>query len=198
MFDKANEPNVIKFLDHNIQTHGDPRNIILDQARCLMGYKVKNFYKKHNINIITAPANDHRAIGLVERLIQTIKRRLSCMKLANKNNTFSIKESIMSIVFQLPICKQKTTNVTPFQALFGRKPKTPLNILCEVFLNHYLDAYTVQVEDYLDDNGRVTGERSDILVEEAMTKAQVIPEDRSPGRTTKRYPVSFSIQSCPT
>ena len=39
--------------------------------------------------------------------------------------------------------------------------------------NHCLDTDTVQVEDYLDDNGWVTGERSDILIEEAMTKAQV-------------------------
>ena len=49
------------------------------------------------------------------------------MKLANKNNTFTIKEAIISIVNQLPICKQQTTNVTPFQAHIGRKPKTPLS-----------------------------------------------------------------------
>ena len=92
-FDKANGPNVIKFLDEYIQIHGVPRNIRLDQALCLIGYKVKNFCKQHNINIITAPANDQRAIGLVGRLIQTIKRRLSCMKLDNRNNTFTIKEA---------------------------------------------------------------------------------------------------------
>ena len=65
VFDKANGPNVTKFLDEYIQIHDDPRNIRLDQARCLIGNKVKTFCKQHNINIITAPANDHRAIGLV-------------------------------------------------------------------------------------------------------------------------------------
>ena len=40
-------------------------------------------------------------------------------------------------------------------------------------LPHYLDADAVPVEDYLDDNGWVTRDRSDILIEEAMTKAQV-------------------------
>ena len=70
---------------------------------------------------------DHRAIGLVERLIQTIKRRLSCMKLDIRNNALTIKEAIKSIVYQFRICKQKTTNVTPFQAHFGRKPNTPLS-----------------------------------------------------------------------
>ena len=122
VFDKANGPKVIKFSDEHIQINGVPRNIRLDQARCLIGYKVKNFCKQHNINIITAPANDHRAIGLVERLIQTIKRRLSCMKIDNRNNTFTIKETIKSMVYQLRICKQKTTNVT-FPSTFWKKAK---------------------------------------------------------------------------
>ena len=85
------------------------------------------------------------------------------MKLDSRNNTFTIKEAIKSIVYQLCICKQKTTNVTPFQAHFGRKPNKPLsnistipkssNLSYESTLHHYLDADAVPVEDYLDDNG---------------------------------------------
>ena len=127
VLEKTNGPKVIKFLDDYIHIHGVPLNIRLDQARCLIGYKVKNYCKQHNINLITTPAHDHRAIGLVERLIQTIKRRLVCMKLDSKKTTFTIKETIKSIVYQLRICKQKATNVTPFQAHFGRKPNTPLS-----------------------------------------------------------------------
>ena len=142
---------------------GNHRIIMIEQAGCLIGNKVKNFCKQKNINIITAPANDDRAIGLVERLIQTNKRRLSCMKLANRNNTFITKEITKSIVYQLRICKQKATNVIPFQAHFVRKPNTPLssisttpkssNLPNEKILNHYLDAEAILVEDYLDDNG---------------------------------------------
>ena len=105
------------------------------------------------------------------------------MKLDNRNNTFTINEEIKSIVYQLRICKQKTTNVTHFQADFGRKPNKPLSKNCTVpkssnlsyenILHHYLDAYTIPAEDFLDDNGWVTGDRSNILIEEAMQKAQV-------------------------
>ena len=43
--------------------------------------------QKYLINIlITGLANDHRAIGLVEPLIQTIKKRLGCKKLASNND----------------------------------------------------------------------------------------------------------------
>ena len=105
------------------------------------------------------------------------------MKLDNRNQSFTIKEAIKSIVYQLRICKQKTTNVTPFQSHFRRKPNTPLsnistapkssNLSYEDILHHYLDADTVPVEDYLDENGWVTGNRSDIFIEEAMQKAQL-------------------------
>ena len=45
----------------------------------------ETFCTENNIELIYAPANDYRAIGLVERLIQTIKRQLSCMKAHLKN-----------------------------------------------------------------------------------------------------------------
>ena len=131
----------------------------------------------------------------MERLIQTTERRLGCMKLDSRKTTFTIKEAIKSIVYQLRICKQKTTNVTPFQAHFGRKPNTPLsnistspkstNLSYENILHHYLDDDTVPVEDYLDDNGWVSGDRSDLLIEEAMQKAQVDAGRRYNGEHNK-------------
>ena len=47
------------------------------------------------------------------------------------------------------------------------------NLSYENILHHYLDADAVPVKDSLDENGWVTGDRRDILVEEAMQKAQV-------------------------
>ena len=44
----------------------------------------KDFLTKNNIQIIEAPVNDHHANGLVERLIQTIKNRLACIKKIGK------------------------------------------------------------------------------------------------------------------
>ena len=85
------------------------------------------------------------------------------MKLDSRNNTFTIKEAMKSIVYQFRICKQKTTKVPPFQAHFGRKPNTPLSNISTIpkpstlsyenILHHYLDADTFPVEGYLDENG---------------------------------------------
>ena len=113
-----------------IENHGVPRSIRLDQAKCLVGNQVKTFCRKINIDIIEAPVNDHRAIGLVERLIQTIKIRLACIKEEKStNNAFHVKHALKIIVHQLRKCKQKTAKISPFEAHFGRKPNTPLSVI---------------------------------------------------------------------
>ena len=47
-----------------------------------------------------------------------------------------------------------------------------LNLTYEKIINHYLDADTVPVDNYLDDAGWVNPERSDLKIETAMNKAQ--------------------------
>ena len=83
IYDNANGPNVLKFWDLFNENHGIPRSNCLDQAMCLVGNQVKTFCNENNIDIIEAPVNDHRAIGLVERLIQ--KLRIDSHVLKKKN-----------------------------------------------------------------------------------------------------------------
>ena len=80
---KTNGPNVMKFLDMYTENHGIPRYIRFDQAKRLVGNQVNTFCNRIKIEISEAHVNDHCAIGLVERLIQTIKNRLACIKEGN-------------------------------------------------------------------------------------------------------------------
>ena len=154
----ASGQNVIKFLNSYIYHHGVPRTIRLDHARCFTGKKFETFCTENNITPIYAPANDHRAIGLVERIIQTIKRQLSCMKL-QLNKKFKLENSLKAIIQRLRISKQKTINTTPFEAHFGRKCNTPIsnittksnskNLNYNAILNYYLDEDTIPGRSYL-------------------------------------------------
>ena len=94
-----------------IENQGIPRSIRLDQAICLVGNQVKTFSNNINIEVIEAPVNDHRAIGLVERQIQRIRIRLAVEKLAY--NAFHVNHALKIIFDQLQICKQKTTKISP-------------------------------------------------------------------------------------
>ena len=122
----ASGTNVIKFLKKYIYNHVVPRSIGLDQDRCFTGKKFEAFCTENNITPIYAPANDHRAIGLVERLIHTIKRQLSCMK-TQLNKKFNLEQSLLAILQRLRISKQKKIDITPFEAHFGRKRNTPIS-----------------------------------------------------------------------
>ena len=58
--------------------------------------KFKTICTENNITPIYAPANDQRAIAQVERLIQTIKRQLSCMKTQLKK--INLEQSLLAIL----------------------------------------------------------------------------------------------------
>ena len=68
----ASGPHLIKFLNKYIYHQGVPRAIRLDQARCFTGKKFETFCTENNITPIYAPANDHRAIGLVDVLFKQL------------------------------------------------------------------------------------------------------------------------------
>ena len=179
VFDRANADNILKFLQEHVLLHGIPRSIRLDQARCQTGQQIKAFCSQNKIQIIEAPIHDHRAIGLVERLIQTIKNRLACIKTAAQNQ-FKFKASINSIIYQLRICRQKTINISPFEAHFGRKTNSPLgNILTEPdpnsltyerILNKYLDLETVRSEELISEENWDVDARSDTELEHNRDK----------------------------
>ena len=174
VFDRANADNILKFLQEYVLLHGIPRAIRFDQARCQTGHRIKTFCNQNNIQLIEAPIHDHRAIGLVERLIQTIKNRLACIKTAAQNR-FKMKASINSIIYQLRICRQKTIGISPFEAHFGRKANTPLSnittnpdsksLTYKNILNKYLDLETVRWDQLITDENWNNDERSDIEME---------------------------------
>ena len=66
-----NAPNVERFSLKYLKLHGIPRQIRLDQAICSIGNTVKTFCENNNVELIAAPTKRLRAIGLLERLIQT-------------------------------------------------------------------------------------------------------------------------------
>ena len=191
-----NASGPIKFLNNFIYQHGVPRTIRLDQARCFTGKKFETFGTENNITPIYAPANDHRAIGLVERIIQTIKRQLSCMK-SQLNKKFNLENSLKAIIQRLRISKQKTITITPFEAHFGRKCNRPIskittksdskNLNYNAIINYYLDEDTILGRSYLtDEQWADTTLCSDKEIERvicaASTRARTEQEKRNDGK----------------
>ena len=85
VFDRVNADNILQFLQEFDLLQEIPRSIRLHLARCQTGQHIKAFCNQNNIQLIEAPIHDHRAIGVVEKLIQTIKNCLACIKTAARN-----------------------------------------------------------------------------------------------------------------
>ena len=74
-----------------------------------------------------APAGDHRANGMIERLIQTIKRRLSVLNNDTKWSKITLADKIKEIIQEIKLIPNSTTKISPITAHFGRKHNTPIS-----------------------------------------------------------------------
>ena len=71
--------------------------------------------------------DDHRAIGLVERMIQTLKRWLAVMKVDETNTPYKLASDVAESIQSLRITPHGVTKISPFEAHMRRKPNTPLS-----------------------------------------------------------------------
>ena len=134
VFDRANAQNVLNFLQEYVLLHEKPRTIRLDQAQWQIGQQIKAFFNQNNIQLIGAPIHDHRAIGLVERLIQKIRNRLAWIKTVAQI-WFNLRASKNLIIYQIRIYRQKTIDLSVFEARFEKKAKTHRIVSTEPDLN---------------------------------------------------------------
>ena len=116
----------IKFMQRLISNNGVPQRLRCDQAQTLRAKKLQLFCNTNNIKLFFAPVDDHRAIGVVERMIQTLKRRLAVMRIDKKNTPYKFASDVAETIKTLRITPDSVTKISPFDAHMGRKPNTPL------------------------------------------------------------------------
>ena len=129
-YHNCNTETAIEFLKSYMTFHGIPRSLRCDQAQAFKSKNFEIFGKDNNIKLILAPAGDHRGTGLVERMIKTIKRRLSAINIDPKWDKETLADKITHIIENIRLIPNTTTRITPFEAHFGRTANTQLtNIL---------------------------------------------------------------------
>ena len=77
--------NVSKFLRKYINTHGHPRKLHMDQATGFFSNEIQIFCNYEGIELIKSPVRDHRATGMVERTIGSIKNYVLTYLQEDKN-----------------------------------------------------------------------------------------------------------------
>ena len=112
---------------NHIVNHGVPRNIRSDQAQGNRAKKFLLYCKSNNIKLIFAPVDDHRSMGMVQRLVRTLKSRLAIMKIDKTNRPYKLATDAVELIKTLRITPNATTKIPSFEAHFGRGPTTSLS-----------------------------------------------------------------------
>ena len=127
VYKNCDATTAIEYLEEFCKFHGIYRFIRCDQAQTFKSRDFNVFCEDNNIKLVLAAAGVHRATKLVERLIQTIKRKLGAMSIDPLWSSEDISAIIANIIQSIRLIPNRTTNIAPFEAHFGRKPKTALS-----------------------------------------------------------------------
>ena len=114
--------SIINFLSKYIALHGIPRTIRTDQRSGFISKEDTEFCHEHNMKVIFSPVGDHRATGLVERLIRAIKERL--LVIAQDHPKPSLESASLKIIKCQRAVTKQSLNCSPFEAHFGRSLNT--------------------------------------------------------------------------
>ena len=127
VYKNCDTETVLKYLEEYCNFHGIPRSIECDQPQAFKAREFELYCKDKNLKLILAPAGDHRATGIVERLIQTIKRRIAIMQSDPLWSNADLAQIVTKIIQSIRLIPNSVTKIKPFEAHFGRPPNTELS-----------------------------------------------------------------------
>ena len=87
------------------------------------------FCNTNNFKLLFALVEDHRSIGVVQRMIQTVNRRLGLMRIDKNNPQSKLALVVAKILKTLQITPKGITKISQIEAHMGRKPNTLLSSL---------------------------------------------------------------------
>ena len=117
----------LKYIEEYCNFHGIPRSVRCDQAQAFKAREFEVYCKNKNIKLILAPAGDHRANGMVERLIQMTKGRIAIMQSDPLWSNADLAQIVTKIIQSIRLVPNSVTKIKPFEAHFGRPPNTELS-----------------------------------------------------------------------
>ena len=109
VYKNCDASTAIENLEEYCKFHGLPPSLRCDQAQAFKSRDFNVHCKGHNIKIILAPAGDHRATGMVERLIQTIKQKLGVMAIDPLWSSDDIPTIVSNIIQNIRLIPNRIT-----------------------------------------------------------------------------------------
>ena len=104
---------------------GPPNKVITDQGREFVNELNESLFSKFKVKHLITSAYHQQTNGQDELTNRTIKTALAKLVNQDKNNW---DDFINPVLFAIRTSQQASTKVSPYMAMFGRKPK----LVCEI------------------------------------------------------------------
>lgn len=116
------------FFNNVIAKHGCPKMVISDCGRNLIGERSQDFFKMFGIKRNTTSPYHPESNGQTERFNRTLAESLSIYVDRNQRDW---PVYLQAVVFAYNITEHSVTRVSPFELVYGRKPRIPLDNIVE-------------------------------------------------------------------
>ncbi len=119
----ATSSATIECLRNAFATHGIPETIVSDNGSCFTSDEFAQFVRRNGIEHICVAPYHPSSNGMAERAVQTFKSGFL------KMSGGSIETRISRFLFRYRNTPQGTTGSSPAELLFGRRPRSHLDLL---------------------------------------------------------------------
>ena len=173
-------PNIARELVHLFARVGVPEEILTDQGTNFMSTLLQEVYRLLHVKRIRTTPYHPQTDGLVERFNGTIKSMLR--KFVSRNQK-DWDEYLPYLLFAYREVPQESTGFSPFELLYGRRVRGPLDVLKEAWTEETISdapvaTYVVEMRDRL--------EKMSELVEISLRESQSRQKDYYDRKTQRR------------
>lgn len=112
--------------NHLIAIHGCPKVILSDRGANLIGEECRDFFRQYGIRRRLTSAHHPQTNGQTERFNRTLKVALTHFVNENQNDWHDF---LHSVTFAYNITEHSVTKIPPFELVFGRAPRIPIDNL---------------------------------------------------------------------
>ena len=145
--DSVTAPEVAKKLMLVFCRHGIPDTILSDQGTNYQSNLLSELYELLDVHKVRTSPYHPQTDGLSERFNRTIQAMLTSYIAENQQNWDLF---LPTLAFAYNTAVHCTTKMTPFELVYGRKPKVPLDLIFkELNIELFLDpeGYAAQLKD---------------------------------------------------
>lgn len=126
--DERAETIVHAFFNNVVAKYGCPKLVISDRGSNISGERSRDFFRLFGIKRALCSSYHPQSNGQTERFNRTLAVSLSTFVERNQRDW---PDFLQAIVFAYNISEHSVTRISPFELVFGRRPRLPLDNLLE-------------------------------------------------------------------